>query len=218
MNPLPASRLEGLKRWPWVTVSLSVAAFALHGSPEIAAAIQHERGAVAAGELYRIFTCHWTHFSLDHLLWDALAFLALGALAERASRPRFLACLAASALAIPLAVLALEPGIQVYRGLSGLDSALFALAGVTILRDRLASGDRLLAAGIAVAFLGFGAKIAYECLTGSTFFVDSVSSSMVPVPAAHVIGAIVGTAAAWISPGKLLSSAPPWTRIRPAGS
>jgi rhomboid family GlyGly-CTERM serine protease len=194
MNLPHAPRLEALKRWPWVAILLTLAALALHSIPDIPEALQLERGALAAGEFHRIFTCHLTHSSLDHLLWDAIAFLALGVLVETSSRPRFLACLAASAVAIPLAVMALEPEIHVYRGLSGIDSALFVLAGVTILRDRLASGDRVLAAGIAVAFLGFAAKIAYEHLTGSTFFVDSPSSGMVPVPAAHVIGAIVGAA------------------------
>jgi rhomboid family GlyGly-CTERM serine protease len=217
MNPLRALKLEGLKAWPWAAILLTLAAFAIHWSPAIQEALEHERGAVAAGEVHRILTCHWTHWSLDHLLWDALAFLALGALAESLSRARFLACLAVSALAIPLAVLALEPGIHVYRGLSGIDSALFAFAGFTILRDRLASGDRCLAAGIVAAFLGLGAKIAYEVLTGSTFFVDSASSSMVPVPAAHVVGAVVGAACAGFSPRQLLSSVPSAARIHPPG-
>ncbi|GMU24687.1 MAG: hypothetical protein AMXMBFR13_47600 [Phycisphaerae bacterium] len=72
-------------------------------SPAATAALQYERTGLAAGELWRIVSCHLTHFSLEHLFWDVIMFAAVGALCERRSPRRFLACLAGAGVVIPAA-------------------------------------------------------------------------------------------------------------------
>ena len=56
--------------FPLVTLLLSAAVGAAWLLPSAATGLQYDRAALAAGQGWRIFTCHWTHFSLDHLLWD----------------------------------------------------------------------------------------------------------------------------------------------------
>ena len=73
--------------------------------------------------------------------------MALGLVSERLDPRRTRACLAISALVIPLAMVVFTPELDTYRGLSGLTSALFGLLAVTLLRDQLRDGNRL-AAGI----------------------------------------------------------------------
>ena len=126
------------------------------------------------GEAWRLVTCHFTHFTHEQLAWDALAFLGLGIACERRSRAAFHATLLASAVVIPLAVLAFDPRIGAYRGLSGIDAALFALLVVS-------SRNWLLGAA-------FAAKVAFEMATGGGVFVADV----MVVPVAHVAGAVVG--------------------------
>jgi rhomboid family GlyGly-CTERM serine protease len=126
---------------------------------------------------WQVFTCHFTHWTYEQLAWDAVAFLALGAACARRHRAAFCATLLASAVLVPLAVLVFAPEVIAYRGLSGLDSALFVLLlGLEARRNKLV-------AACAVAFI---AKIVFELQTGATVFAGSVA----PVPVAHIAGAV----------------------------
>ena len=133
------------------------------------------------GDAWRIVTCHFTHFTHEQLAWDALALLGLGIVSERRSRAAFHATLFASMIVIPLAVLAFDPRIDTYRGLSGIDSALFALLVVS---------TRSWLFGAA-----FAAKIAFEAATGGAVFAGDITV----VPVAHVAGTVVGAMVALFS-------------------
>jgi rhomboid family GlyGly-CTERM serine protease len=156
------------------------------------AALQHARGSAP----WTLLTCHFTHWSLDQFLWGLAVFVPLGIACERRSRTRFLLALSGSAVAVPLMVSALAPAIGSYRGLSGLDSALFALLACMVARER-PSGDRATLVLILAAALGFGGKIAYELFTGSPMFASQLGAGIVPVPLAHAVGAMAGIAAAY---------------------
>jgi rhomboid family GlyGly-CTERM serine protease len=152
--------------------------------------LELDRAAVARGEVWRLLTGHWTHWTLDHLLWDSLAFLVLAALCEIwISRRVLLATVAGSALAVSAGVWLALPEIDRYRGLSGIDSALFVLAAARVLRE-----TRSPLGGLALA--AFLAKAAWEVSTGSTLFTEA-ADSFIPVPLAHLIGGACGLAAAW---------------------
>ena len=181
---------------PLITILLGLATVPIHFSPTLTAALELDRDAVLSGETFRLLTCHWTHCSPDHLLWDLVTFVVLGALCEHASRARLLGCLLGSVVAIPLAVLIFLPDMEVYRGLSGLDSALFALFAITLIRQKISSREWPWVGAIAAVLLAFLGKTLYEVSTGATLFVDSQAASMVPVPLAHVVGAFVGCIAA----------------------
>ncbi|MBI3268472.1 MAG: rhombosortase [Planctomycetes bacterium] len=181
-----------LREIPYVSLLLAAAAGALFLAPAATAALQFERAALAAGQAWRILTCHWTHFNLDQLVWNALPFAFLGGLCEREDRRRFLACLAGSALLLPLAVYAFVPTVKLYRGLSGVDSALFALLSASILREKVAARSWGWVVACACVLAGFFGKVVFEMATGATFFVDSAAAGMVPLPLVHVLGAAIG--------------------------
>ncbi len=163
-------------------------------SPAVATAFELDRARLASGEFWRVVTCHWTHWSLDHAAWDLLAFVAALTIGWTQCRGRVLVTLSTAALAIPAALWWLQPEMTHYRGLSGLDSALFALVGIVLLRREASGGSRTLAAGIAVALAAFVAKIAFELASGGAVFVDA--TGFVPVPLAHIVGGAVGAAVA----------------------
>jgi hypothetical protein len=140
------------------------------------------------------------HWSLDHLLWDLGMLVLTAALCWQLGRGRTLAALAASAVAIPLALWFLSPDLDRYRGLSGLDAALFVLLAAGLLRRERAAGRRRPVPLLAGLLLGFAGKVAYEAITGTTLFVDP-GADFVPVPLAHLIGGACGWAAAVARPG-----------------
>ena len=169
---------------------LAVAATLLDGS-----LLELRRG----GELYRLVTCHFTHWSYEQLAWDALVFLVLGMACERRNRAAFHATLLASAVVIPIAVLLFAPNVTAYRGLSGIDSALFALLlTLELRRSRL----------VALCAVAFAAKIAFEMTTGATVFVSDMGAGIVAVPVAHAAGAFAALIPNIYTPRSCVSPSP----------
>ncbi len=214
----------------WIApVLLTLPALAVQLAPGAAERLQYDRERLAAGELWRILTCHFTHWSADHLLWDLAATAMLAAGCARCGARRLATTLLAAAVAVPAAVWAAEPALTRYRGLSGLASALFALLAVSVLRTERAARPRLaFAAGLALA--GFAAKLAWELATAVPVFVGP-GAGFVAVPLAHLVGAACGVIGAYCassrtakasgsarSSGTGTSGVIPTTSRAPAGS
>ena len=183
-----------------VTALLVVAAAAVQLFPGSAAWLEYRRAAVEAGELWRIITCHWTHFGFDHFIWDVATLAFVGALCEERSRMRFLLCVGLSVVAIPFVIWAFLPEMQTYRGLSGIDAAAFALLAVLILRDNLKPRRWGWIAFSCVGLAAFVCKIGIEMFAGSAVFVDGAAAGMIPVPLAHLVGAAAGVFAGLMPP------------------
>lgn len=154
--------------------------------------LQYDRTAIEAGEFYRLITGHFVHWNLDHFIWDAAVFVALLVIGIRIDRRRTLATLAVASVAIPGVLWFALPEMQTYRGLSGLDSALFALVATRWWRDCNAAGNARGSTALAALGAAFIAKLVYEITTGQTLFVDSIAAGFVPIPLAHLVGGAVG--------------------------
>ena len=83
------------------------------------------------------------------MAWDLGVFACLGYLCESRNRPLTYLTLAMSALLI-LAWCVFQPGLDQYRGLSGLDTALFALLSTQLLLEKRRQRDWLAFALFAV--------------------------------------------------------------------
>lgn len=86
-----------------------------------------DRHALAAGEIWRLWTGHWVHFSASHLGWNLAVLVAAGTWLERVRPGLLLRHTLVAAPLIGLAVLAFEPGLQAYGGLSGLATGVVVL-------------------------------------------------------------------------------------------
>ena len=176
---------------PFATLSLVIAALAIHCVPGSSERLQFDRAAIQHGEAWRWLSGHLTHFEGNHLTWDVGVLLLLGSAAERQNRQRFIRTILVSATAISAAVWWWQPQFQQYRGLSGIDSALFGLlAGALLRRRQLVSS---IVASLALLAIGF--KSALELATGSTVF--ATAASYAPVPLAHLVGLAIGLAMAF---------------------
>lgn len=200
MTNLPTTT-RAARQLPVVSLLLSAAALVIAVIPGAAAVLQLDRAAVTDHHsVWQVVTCHWTHWSLSHLFWDVLAFAVLASLCERRNRIRFLTCLALAVPAIPVVLWFTESWMHTYRGLSGLDSAVFVLLAIGLLREALDRADRFEVVTVGLVLLAFVCKVGYEFAAGQTVFVDSEASGMVPVPMAHAIGALVGLMCACAGP------------------
>lgn len=171
---------------------LGLVTLALFFIPPAPTLLQFDRAALARGQLWRLVTCHLVHFNASHVLWDVAAFALLACLLPRLSARSGSALLGGSALVISAGVWLLQPQFEFYRGLSGLDCALFG--AVVTLRTREAAGarDRIALSIASIATLGFVAKCLYELATQTPAFV--AGGDFAPVPLAHLLGGACGAA------------------------
>jgi rhomboid family GlyGly-CTERM serine protease len=180
-------------RVPAATLLLASSALLVTLTPGGAMAAELDR-ALLDLEPWRLLTGHLAHFGASHFVYDTIVLLALGTFAEvRWPRATRLA-LGLSAVLIPLVLLLAMPALATYRGLSGLDSTLFAVL-VTRLHVERAFSTRLSRWLPAIAGLGFLAKLVFELATRTTLFVEP-SALFAPVPLAHLVGATLGLAVA----------------------
>lgn len=175
--------------WTW---AVALAAVIVHFVPDAAPWLQYDRQAVLAGAWWRGLTAHLVHWNTEHLVWDLLMFVVLGYLIERQSRGRLLWLWLGSAAAISGFVWIARPDVATYRGLSGIDTALFVYLAVMLVVH--AVQHRQFGRGLAAGMLltGLAGKLFFESATGGTLFVNSAAAGFGVVIEAHLLGAAVG--------------------------
>ncbi len=179
---------QGGVRPPWLTLAAAALAAALYAAagpaPE---ALLFDRGAIAAGEVWRLLTGHFVHADLAHLGWNLAALLPLGILLELKAGCRgwaWAGLFLIGVLAVDAWLLAAEPDLAVYCGLSGVLNALFGALALLLWRQR---GQLL----FLVAVLCDLAKIVLEAAEGGALL---PTSSWASVPGAHLAGLAAGLA------------------------
>lgn len=179
-------------RWPLITIMVAGACLVLPRWPTAEAFLQYDRTKLLTGEVWRLATCHLGHWSASHQFWSLGAFAVLGLLGETRDRRTFAWCCIAAGLACSLALLVFWPDVQLYRGMSGIDSALFTC--VVLLNLRTPDGNKSAArnATLAILLFGFIAKVAWEWLTHRTLFVSIDGKGFVSLPDVHAVGGAVG--------------------------
>ncbi|MBI4559346.1 MAG: hypothetical protein HY706_17305 [Candidatus Hydrogenedentes bacterium] len=182
--------------WPIAAFSLTGIALLLGLFPNAPRQLAYEPNACG---LIPLLSCHWTHWSYDHLLWSSGTFGVLAVMCERFNRKQFLVCLAFSIPLIPWAATRFTSSPVAYAGLSGLDSALFALLGVQVAVRTVRSNAWGWFACCTIFPILFTAKLAYESVAHQTVFV-APSADFIPVPTAHLFGALIGFATGVLFP------------------
>lgn len=184
------------QRMPLLT--LAVTAMAIIFTFAMPDCWQWSAAAIARGEIWRLLTGHLTHWTRDHFAWDLLMFTTLGLFLERRGRRGVIAAMIAT---IVLSNGWLQWGqetVSTYRGLSGIDSALFSLLAMRIALDaQLLRPARVIGC---VALLVFILKTLYELSGGGTMFVRG--HAFIPMPQIHLIGGLCGLLTATMEAGK----------------
>ncbi|MFP5286505.1 MAG: rhomboid family intramembrane serine protease [Thermoanaerobaculia bacterium] len=173
-----------MKRFPWLSVGLAALSAAASFS---GAALQYERG----GEGWRLLTGQMVHWTPRMAFVDLGMLFGLGAWLEIRGDRRLAAITLALGAVLTAAAVHLSPGLSLYRGSSGMASALFVLSAFRI-ADSPDRWTRVLAVAAVALFL---AKAAFESLAGETLFAGELPDGVRVVPLVHLFGGLAGALA-----------------------
>jgi len=165
----------------------------------------YTRTALADGDLWRLFSCHWVHLNTDHLLWSAMTFFVLGSFCEIMDRGKYVITIGIFSIFIPVAIWFVMPHLEVYGGLSGLDCSLYSLLIVMLIKRERPSQNWIWIIFYTIMLVQLPAKIIYEMASGLTIFVNNIHATMVPMPLSHLVGGVVGFAVGIVRASKNFS-------------
>lgn len=175
-------------RMPWWLSGVAAALLLTQWLPGAAEAVAYDRGAVFQGQLWRIFTGHFVHFSSTHLLNNLAVLLPAVWLVETRYRSDVGPLLLGSSVAIGVALLIGEPRIVEFRGASGIALAFLVYACLRGLHEqrRWRTVCLLLLAVVMAKLLAETA--------GWQLRNWQANEGFVPVLLSHVVGAATGGA------------------------
>lgn len=179
--------MQTLRCVPWWTVGFvaaGLAAQSISGAPNI---LEYDRSAVLQGELWRLLTAYFVHYSAAHFLNNLVVMVAALWLIETRYREDLALLLALAASVIGAELLVFDTGIDRYAGASGLSIALLMYLALRGLR-----GQRRWRVVCAVVLLILAAKLFAECLRGWRLVDWEGSAGFVTVPLSHAAGAAAG--------------------------
>ncbi|ARU56397.1 rhomboid family GlyGly-CTERM serine protease [Oleiphilus messinensis] len=166
------------------------------------------RSDIESGQWWRLITAHASHLNMEHLLWNGVAWVILGAVVERYSRRLLLLAFCSGIAVIDLLLLSPWAEFTRYCGLSGVLNSIFVAAlWVKWCTSRSVIIPVLLAFGIG--------KILFEISVDDGIF---TRLPWPPYPEAHLAGIAGGFAAvalflslkaAWKGPMRAPSKASP---------
>lgn len=165
--------------------------FILIQNESISIILEYNREKIIKGEFWRLFTCHFTHLSFEHWLWDIIMFVTIGFLSLKKEFKKSLICLILSSFIITFSVFIFMPHLNYYRGLSGIDSALFIFFIGILFFENLKEKNKKNIIFFNIIFILFIIKIIFEFKTNNAVFVN-FEKNTIPVPIAHLSGAVTG--------------------------
>jgi rhomboid family GlyGly-CTERM serine protease len=178
------AREGSLDAFPVLTLGIAGAAVLAMAWPSLAELLVYDRQAVLNGELWRLLTAPLVHFSLSHLSWNLLVFVAAGWSVEKAAAGGFRRVCGLAAVFAGLAFLWGAPELGRYAGLSGLATG--AVSYLCLCKFKTHDKPPLF---WAILLLLVAGKILAEVVTGHALFVSADASFSV-LPAAHFWGLV----------------------------
>ena len=184
---MDTSKPPGLgRRLPVITLLLVGSGVLIAMFPGWSSWLIYDRSAILSGEIWRMFTGHWVHFSTSHLVYDLLALGIAGWIIETQGLPHFgWFCLLAPWL-ISAVLLLFEPQMKFFGGLSALATAAIVYLALFGLHD--AGPWRWVCLA---ALAGVAGKILFEMTTGRMIFVTTGNVPVTVSVASHITGALV---------------------------
>ena len=174
----------------WTATSVALVCLALAGLPDVSG-LAFDRQAILGGEVWRLWTGHWVHFSNQQLLLDTSTLVLAAAVAQREFGPRFITKVLVFGMpALSIGLLVVAPELAYYRGASGLVMLLAFVAGAAYWSRK---------PGLRAVLVMLGLVVAVKAILDAAGF----ESSMTGLPSgvrvawqAHVLGAGIGWASA----------------------
>jgi rhomboid family GlyGly-CTERM serine protease len=183
--PPLSSQGQGQGR-PWLAATFSIVALAAWFLPGAHEFFLYDRGRIAGGQWWRVWSGHLAHHGGSHLIWNLVVFLPAAAWIESIAPRAARIFLTVAPLFISAALWFFESRLQVYAGLSGVTVGAVALLAFVQLRKR--SGEpRWIWIGALVLVL---VKIVAEFVRPETAVFADLPNGIRNVPLAHLAGAM----------------------------
>ena len=179
---------------PIVTLLVVAAAIATYVIPGLASQMVYDRAAILSGEVWRLLTGNWVHFSARHLLYDLLALGIAGWIIERRGYPYFGLLCVLSAISIGTVLLAMRPEVQSYGGLSGVATGAIIYLALQGLKEPAPWRWICIAALVLIA-----GKVLLESTTGRFIIAATGGVPFVPLPLSHIVGGLTAALLFWWS-------------------
>lgn len=171
-----------IRKIPFLTLGLTVLLAAIHWLAPGETVLFYAQAEIQSGEYWRLITGHLVHADSQHLAWNCMGLLVLGALIERSSRLDWWATLLAGIISVNLLLLSPLSHLDYYIGLSGvLNTMLLVVLWKSWLDAR--------SWWVVLICLASLAKVIIEVSTGGSIFTN------IPWPPyawAHVAGLLGG--------------------------
>lgn len=173
---------------PIATTLAVVACMAFLFVPEgVVSWFSFDRQAIFSGQLWRLWTGHLAHFSVQHALVDTSVLFLVGAVAERElGAPRVGFALLVGAPAISVGLLILAPEMFYYRGASGISMLLAVAGGMSIWQARPKLRFFLVACGTLLVL-----KVLFEAI-GLSLDMANLPNVVQVAWQAHLLGGFLG--------------------------
>lgn len=161
---------------------------------------EYDRAAVLRGEVWRLWTAHVVHYGASHLAWNLAVFLPASGWLERVAPARLRWLLVLTPAAIGVVLLATDPALARYAGLSGVATGVVTLLALTKLGAP--GGDAFFWRAVLALIV---VKIAVETVWRMPVFAAFDRPEVHTMPVAHLVGAAMAVAvhgAAWCRTGR----------------
>lgn len=170
----------------WTTV-LVAGTLVVHCVSGLGALLIYDRAAIAEGQIWRLASGSFVHFSAAHLASNLIVIAIAGWIIESRFRSGALVLYALCAIAIGAVLYTTDPRLVQYRGASGIAYAALtylALQGLALPAWRPASIALLVLVGV---------KLLAESWWGWSLVDHSATGDIITVPASHATGVAIAT-------------------------
>ncbi|MGA1840105.1 MAG: rhombosortase [bacterium] len=172
-----------IPNWTLAVFIISIVTYAI---PSLRHLLIYDRDAIIAGQLWRLLTSHFVHFSIAHLFYNLLVFCIAGSLIENRGYRSFGTLCFLTAFFISITLFIAKPDMSYYGGLSGIACG----AVVYLILFEFLDSSLWTAFFCIVILLSIIVKLVIEALTGQFIFVAS-NTLFVPIPLSHITGSLV---------------------------
>lgn len=147
-----------------------------------------DRAALLEGQIWRLWTGHWVHFSHSHLWWNMAAMVCAATWLERVQPGRLLRFSAIAAPLLSLGLAVIETDMAIYGGLSGVGTGVIALLGFSLISSQKSVSDHRVGIGVLVLVI---AKLSHDTISTSALLSNFDNPEIQTAPTAHLLGALL---------------------------
>lgn len=171
---------------PLFTASVLLLCIASSKVTPLVSLFVYDRVAILRGELWRLVTSHFVHFNNIHLVYNIIAFCAIGWFIESKGYRYFKLLSLFMACSISVVLIVFKPGMSYFGGLSGIVCGAIAYISLQCLHEKTQWRNIAI---LTIIFLFV--KVGLEIYINGSILPYWGEQDFVPIPLCHITGILV---------------------------